>query len=64
MKAELIYLEILNETEQFMMFAVKYYGKLYGLELTLNTALPVKTQDEQIAALVEKLITMRKADEE
>ena len=61
-KAELIYVEVLNETEQLFLFAVEFNKKLYGLELALNLALPVTIQDIQIRRLIAKVETMKRAD--
>lgn len=55
----LIYVEVLNETEQYMIFAVDYEGKTYGLDIALNTALPAEVQDVQIRRLITKLTTMK-----
>ncbi len=64
MKVEFAYLEIVNATEQLMVFSTEYYGKPYGLEIILNTALPIEVQDGQIRKVIEKLATMKKADVE
>ena len=54
-KIELIYLEVLNETEQFIIFQTVFDKKPYGLDLTLNTALPAPVQDEKIRKIIERL---------
>lgn len=52
---ELIYVEVINETEQLMIFAFPVGKKAYGLDLMLNTALPATIQDIQIRKLITKL---------
>lgn len=59
--AELIYVEVLNETEQLFIFAVESGKKSYGLDLILNTALPAEIQDIQMRKLITKLETAKKA---
>jgi len=58
--AELIYVEVLNETEHFFVFAVKNSDKqLCGLELILNLALPVEVQDIKIRKTITKVEAAR-----
>jgi len=54
-EVELYYLEVLNETEQFMIFTTTFNKELFGLDLTLNTALPAQVQDLKIARIIERL---------
>lgn len=63
-KVELAYLEVMNETEQFMVFQTTFNKKEYGQSLMLNTALPVQVQDIQIERTVRTLetITAKKLD--
>ncbi len=62
MKVEFVYLEIVNQTEQLMVFSTSYYGKEYGLEIILNTALPIEVQDEKLRKIIAKVASMKKAD--
>lgn len=48
------YLEVLNETEQLIIFTDK--SEKIGLDLILNTALPAEIQDIQINKIITKLI--------
>jgi len=59
-EVEFYYLEILNETEQLMIFRTTFNKEPYGEMLVLNTALPVKKQDEQIKQAVYRLRHMNR----
>lgn len=64
---EFYYLEIINETEQLMVFTTTFNRKEYGLDLMLNTALPIEVQDIQIRKIITKLNgisrkTLKKSD--
>lgn len=61
-EVELIYVEVLNETEQVLVFATTFNNEPYGAPLTLNTALPVDVQDIQIRKTVTKLERMKTKD--
>jgi len=56
------YLEVLNATEQLMVFLTVFNNQTYGTTLTLNTALPPRLQDAKIAEAVEALIDMNRKD--
>jgi len=51
-KVEFDYLEVLNETEQLMVFTIVFDKKEYGQTLLLNTALPIEVQDIRIRKTV------------
>jgi hypothetical protein len=48
------YLEVLNETEQLMIFTTK--EEKIGIDLILNTALPIEIQNIQINKKITKLL--------
>ena len=52
------YVEVINETEQLMIFT-EGTGKT-GIDLILNTALPVQVQDIQINKKIAKLLEAKK----
>jgi len=54
------YLEVLNTTEQVMVFITKFNRKDYGTAVVVNTALNVKQQDEAIAAAVMRLVNINR----
>lgn len=47
-KIELIYVEVMNETEHIFIFATTFNGQQYAQMLILNIALPVVMQDEKL----------------
>jgi len=61
-KAVLYYLEVLNETEQVLIFTVDFNNKKYGVDLILNTALSVQVQDVKIRKTIAKLEGMTRVD--
>jgi len=61
-KVEFMYLEILNETEQLMLFMTKFNRQDYGMVLVLNMALSIRSQDKQIADIVYKLEKLKTED--
>lgn len=61
-KVEFMYVEVLNETQQLMLFMTKFNRQDYGMVLTLNMALSVKNQDMQIAEIVYALEHMKTED--
>lgn len=54
-EVDFYYLEVVNETEQLMIFTTTFDKDLVGLDIMLNTALPVQVQDLKIARIVERL---------
>lgn len=61
-EAEFYYLEVINETEQLMIFTVDFNKKKYGADLILNIALPILVQDEKIRKTVAKAKKMKRQD--
>lgn len=61
-KVTLEYVEVVNETEQFMIFSTTFDKKDLGLELILNTALPLQVQDLRIRKTVERLEKLTRKD--
>lgn len=61
-KVEFAYLEIINNTEQLIIFVTTFNKKSYGADIILNTALPVEVQDVQIRKVIKKLETMKAKD--
>lgn len=54
------YVEVLNATEQLMIFTTVIDGEEYGDHLILNTALSVGMQDILITNTVNKVLAMTK----
>lgn len=54
------YVEVLNTTEQLMVFTTKIDGKEYGSYVILNTALSVGMQDIEIANTVDQVMKLTK----
>lgn len=61
-KVEFKYVEVLNETEQLMLFSTVFGGTEYGATVTLNTALSIKNQDIEIGKVVYQLENMKRKD--
>jgi len=61
-EAEFYYLEVINETEQLMIFTIDFNRKKYGADLILNMALPIEVQDVKIRKTVTKAEQMTKKD--
>ena len=57
---ELIYVEILNETEHLFIFTTTFNGQNYGQMLTLNMALPIVTQDSEFEKALATLININR----
>ena len=58
------YVEVINATEQLMVFSTVFDRKEWGLDLVLNTALPPQVQDLKIRALITKLERLTRKDVE
>lgn len=61
-EVELIYLEVMNETEHLFVFETTFNKHQYAIPVIINMALPVEIQDEQISGLVMALVNMTRAD--
>jgi len=63
-KIEFYYVEVMNETEQFMVFTTTFDKKELGKDLVLNTALPPAIQDIQIRRTIALLehVTRKKLE--
>lgn len=57
-EVELIYVEVMNETEQLFIFTATFNKEQYANTLILNTALPITVQDLEIIEVVESLATL------
>ncbi len=42
----LLYLEVMNQTEQLYVFGIMHDKEQYGTSIIMNTALPIPMQDE------------------
>lgn len=61
-KVELIYIEVMNETEQLFIFETTFNKQQYAQMITLNTALPVAMQDMQLRVAILSLANMTRKD--
>lgn len=61
-KVEFKYVEVLNETEQLMLFSTVFGGQEYGAVVTLNTALSIENQDIEIGKAIYLLENMKRKD--
>jgi len=61
-EVELIYVEVMNETEQLLVFETTFNKLMYAKLIILNTALPVKSQDVLLRVLILSLANMTKED--
>ena len=61
-EVELIYSEVISNSEVVLVFQTIFNRKPYGTSVTLNTGLPVKIQDEKITEAVNQLIYMDRND--
>ena len=57
-KVELLYVEVLNETEQVFIFETVFNKQKYAQMITLNTALPIKIQDLELGKVILLLANM------
>lgn len=57
-KVELLYVEVLNETEQIFIFETVFNKQKYAQMITLNTALPIKIQDLELGKVILSLANM------
>lgn len=56
------YVEVINETEQLMVFSTMFDKKEWGLDILLNTALPAQVQDLKIRTIITKLEKLTRKD--
>ena len=63
-KVELIYVEVMNETEQLFIFETTFNKQPYAHTLMLNTALPIKMQDAEFRKAISFLANMTREDAE
>jgi len=61
-EVELIYVEVMNETEQLLVFETTFNKQMYARLIILNTALPVESQDGLLRVLILSLANMTKED--
>jgi len=61
-KVELLYVEVLNETEHLFVFQTMFNKQPYARLITLNMALPVKVQDDLLRKLIIPLANMTRKD--
>ena len=61
-KVELIYVEVINETEQLFIFETLFNKQNYAHMIVLNTALPIVTQDGLLCKLILSLANMTRKD--
>ena len=61
-KVELIYIEVMNETEQLFVFETTFNKQQYAIPLILNMALPVEIQDTQFGNVILSLVSMTRED--
>lgn len=45
-KISLLYLEVMNQTEQLYVFGIMYKKEQYASSIIMNTALPIPLQDD------------------
>ena len=61
-KVELIYVEVMNETEQVFVFETIFNKQPYAQMIVLNTALPIELQDRKLSKIILSLADMTKED--
>jgi len=61
-KVELIYVEVINETEQLFIFETLFNKQNYAHLLVLNTALPIEMQDGLLSKVILSLANMTRED--
>ena len=61
-EVEFIYVEVMNETEQVLVFQTTFNGNSYAIPVILNTALPVEAQDVLLANAIAALANMTRKD--
>jgi len=61
-KVELIYLEVMNETEHLFVFETTFNSQTYALPVILNMALPTEIQDTELKKVIGSLANMTRKD--
>lgn len=61
-EVELIYIEVMNETEQLFVFETVFNKKSYAYAIVLNTALSIKIQDMELSNCILSLANMTRKD--
>jgi hypothetical protein len=61
-KVELIYVEVMNETEQLFVFETIFNRQSYAHAIILNTALSIEVQDAELGNLILSLANMTRED--
>lgn len=59
---EFIYVEVINETEQVLVFEATFNGKSYAVPIVLNMALPIESQDVILVNAIVALGNMTRKD--
>ena len=59
---ELIYIEVMNETEQLFVFETTFNKNKYAVPVIINMILPVTSQDEQLSNVILALVNMTRKD--
>ncbi len=57
---ELIYIEVMNETEHLFVFSTKFNGTEYAVPIVINTALPIAIQNTVLNKALLTLIDMNR----
>ena len=57
-EVNLLYVEVLNETEQIFIFETIFNKQQYAKMITLNTALPIEMQDKLLRTIILSLAKM------
>lgn len=61
-EVKLIYVEVMNETEQVFIFETTFNKHRYAHMIILNTALSIEMQDMQLRELIGSLANMTQKD--
>lgn len=61
-KVELLYVEVMNETEQVFIFETTFNKQKYAQMVVLNTALPIEVQDLKLGQVIWSLANMTRED--
>jgi len=61
-KIEFVYVEVMNETEQMLVFQTTFNGKSYAVPVILNMALPTASQDLVLVNAIAALVNMKRED--
>lgn len=61
-KVELLYVEVINETEQLFVFETIFNKHSYAQMITLNIALSIEMQDAQLSHIIISLANMTRED--